>query len=337
MPEVPSFVYRNMEAGLLNFEDVNRALNCSVNWTTYPHNYQSCLLDDPATEKLRREWFLHDKQGRVCGSRQGTPALQMTWVKTAPGAIEYWQNVIGDWLGQHLEPSKLVFLDVVDNGAGWRKRLKQAQGNCTADQIDPKQWNKEMMTKEVQANIDAVMDIAGGLWELPKAVIVNAGARLTQDPAEALVPFKEFYEKIDPVLNMIWYFEAWNSTEDLTTALFMRERKMPKLIHWFGSDPKRLEDQMAAFLLAQGDWDYFSASTEWTDGGWVPDWMAFHEKYEQTKCGRPLGPPTNSSETLFTREFEHCSVKVDLGCNTPLNDGCGRITHKTPQQTESEW
>lgn len=30
MPSVPSFQYRNMNAALLNFEDVSQALNCSV-------------------------------------------------------------------------------------------------------------------------------------------------------------------------------------------------------------------------------------------------------------------------------------------------------------------
>ena len=87
IPDIPSFPYRNMNAALLNFEDINQALNCSVNWTTYPHNYQSCGLSDVATETLRREWFLHDTNGRVCGSRSGTPALQMTWRKSSPGAV----------------------------------------------------------------------------------------------------------------------------------------------------------------------------------------------------------------------------------------------------------
>jgi hypothetical protein len=123
LPSVPSFPYRNMNAALLNFEDINTCLNCSVNWTTYPHNTQACGLSDPATAKLRREWFLHDKAGRVCGARSGTPALQMTWRKSAPGALAYWRDVVAGWMAAHLGPSQAIFLDVVDNGADWEHYL----------------------------------------------------------------------------------------------------------------------------------------------------------------------------------------------------------------------
>ena len=65
----------------------------------------------------------------------------------------------------------------------------------------------------------------------------------------------------------MWYYEVWNSSRDLSTALFMQQRGMPKIIHWFGANDTALPSQMAAFLIAQGDWDYFSMSREWTDGG----------------------------------------------------------------------
>ena len=96
-----------MNAALLNFEDINLALNCSVNWTTYPANKQACGLSDPATERLRREWFLHDTEGRLCGARSGTPALQLTWRKSAPGALEYWRDVVAAWMVKKLGPSKV--------------------------------------------------------------------------------------------------------------------------------------------------------------------------------------------------------------------------------------
>jgi hypothetical protein len=88
---------------------------------------------------------------------------------------------------------------------------------------------------EVHATVAAVHGIAAALQPLGKAVIINAGARLSQDPALALVPFKTFFAGLNDIPNVIWYFEAWNSTLDLSTALFMAERGMPKLIHWFGA------------------------------------------------------------------------------------------------------
>ena len=249
MASVPSFPYRNMNAALLNFEDINLALNCSVNWTTYPANKQACGLSDPALERTRREWFLHDKAGRVCGARSGTPALQMTWRKSAPGALAYWKDTVAAWMAEHLGPSKAIFLDVVDNGADWQTFLNTTQGNCTPDQIAPQQWNKAAASAEVEATIKAVHSVAATLKPLGKAVIINAGARLSQDPSAALVPFPQFFERFDDIENIMWYFEAWNSTLDLSTALFMQQRKMPKLIHWFGANDTALPSQIAAFLI----------------------------------------------------------------------------------------
>lgn len=121
---------------------------------------------------------------------------------------------------------------------------------------------------EVEATIAAVHTVANALEPLEKAVIINAGARLSDDQTKVLIPFIDFFQRFDTIPNILWYFEAWNSTLDLETALFMKERGMPKLIHWFGANDTMLQSQMAAFLIAQGDHDYFSMSREWTDGGW---------------------------------------------------------------------
>ena len=190
----PTFTYRNMNAALLNFEDVNHALNCSVNWTTYPALKQSCGLTDPVLQALRHDWFLHDRQGHICGSRTGTPSLQLTWRKSAPGALEYWRDNITGWMVQHMTGESAIFLDVVDNGAGWRTALNTKQGNCTPDAIDPRQWNKEVAMAEVEATIAAVHMIAAQLRPLGLAVVINAGTRLTEDPSTVLMPFAEFCE-----------------------------------------------------------------------------------------------------------------------------------------------
>jgi len=191
----PTFTYRNMNAALLNFEDINHALNCSVNWTTYPALQQACGLSDPKVQTLRHEWFLHDRNGRICGSRSGTPSLQLTWRKSAPGALDYWRNYVTGGMSQHLAGESAIFLDVVDNGAGWRKVLNTAQGNCTTDAIDLKQWNKAMAMAEVEATIAAVHTIAAALRPLGLAVIINAGTRLTEDSSTVLVPFNDFCER----------------------------------------------------------------------------------------------------------------------------------------------
>jgi hypothetical protein len=87
-----------------------------------------------------------------------------------------------------------IFLDVVDNGADWRQTLNTTQGNCTPASIDPRQWNKATAMAEVKATITAVNTIAATLKPLGKAVIINAGARLSEDTSAVLMPFTEFCE-----------------------------------------------------------------------------------------------------------------------------------------------
>ena len=131
-------------------------------------------------------------------------------------------------------------------------------------------------------------------------------------------------ERFDSIENILWYFEAWNSTLDFSTALFMQERKMPKIIHWFGANDTALPSQMAAFLIVQSDHDYFSTSFEWTDGGW-----GWHPLFASTRCGRALQNATSTrAGMVWRREFEHCVVNFELDCNKSTHDGCGTITPK---------
>ena len=94
--------------------------------------------------------------------------------------------------------------DVVDNGANWQQTLNTTQANCTSTQIDPAQWSKATALAEVEATISAVHTIASILQPLSKAVIINAGARLTDDPDAALIPFNSFYERFDNISNLLW-------------------------------------------------------------------------------------------------------------------------------------
>jgi hypothetical protein len=84
-----------------------------------------------------------------------------------------------------------------------------------------------------------------------------------------------------------------------------------------------LPSQLAAFLITQADYDYFSMSREWTDGGW-----SWHPLYESTRCGKPSGAAKQEGQK-YTREFAHCHVTLDLGCDIPTHDGCGTIQRKT--------
>jgi hypothetical protein len=67
-----------------------------------------------------------------------------------------------------------------------------------------------------------------------------------------------------------------------------------------------LEFGMASFLMAQGDYCYFGAAANWYDQDWV-----YHAQYDW-KIGRPKGKAARTGRYTWRREFENCSVSVDL-------------------------
>ena len=61
-----------------------------------------------------------------------------------------------------------------------------------------------------------------------------------------------------------------------------------------------------AFLIAQGPYCYFGASTGWTDQNW-----AWHGEYDW-RLGRPLSVAVRASQWGWARRFEHGNVSVDV-------------------------
>ena len=66
-----------------------------------------------------------------------------------------------------------------------------------------------------------------------------------------------------------------------------------------------LMDSIAAFLIGQGEFCYYSASTGWFDRDWV-----WHAEFD-TPFGRPLAPATDHGNGVFTRAYSGCDVTVN--------------------------
>ena len=325
----PSFVYRNMAAALLNFgHDVGAALNCSANFSTWPTLTQACGLSDPKLQAERKEWFLHDKEGRICGGRGGTPAFQMSWQKASDGAVQWWDEVIGGWLAENLSPASAVFMDDVDGlGCGWSYELANGQGNCSVisggSGFDPQQVTPAARLADSRASMDILTKVAARLAVAKKAVIINSGRLIDDSEEDCLLKWPEFLRGIKAIPNVIWFREAWNATKELPTALALLKAGIPKLIHYFGTNDTLLESQLASFFVVQGPYDYFAMSSEWTDGG-----MWWHWEFDSYKCGKPMEDPQVNG-TLYTRHFENCFVRYDTACPSIHNDGCGMVENKT--------
>lgn len=79
-----------------------------------------------------------------------------------------------------------------------------------------------------------------------------------------------------------------------------------------------LPSALALFLLVADDTMWFSYSWFWGDGSYIPfgdSHTCPDEFYPTFQCplGEPLGPPRNGTRAhVYTREYEHASVYVDL-------------------------
>ena len=86
-----------------------------------------------------------------------------------------------------------------------------------------------------------------------------------------------------------------------------------------------LKVQLAAFLLAQGNYTYFAFSEGWTDEQQPPvdksrplhQWRwypQFNEVY-----GKPLGPAIRGADRVYRRDFERCSVSLAVNGSSATN------------------
>ena len=110
----------------------------------------------------------------------------MDWQHAAPGAVQYWDEVIGGWLAENLSPAAAVFLDVVD-GLGCQPNVTTSsweQTNCSAAQggkgVDPAQLTPAMLLGDSRGCLDAIQRIGARLLAAKKALIINSG-RNTRD------------------------------------------------------------------------------------------------------------------------------------------------------------
>jgi hypothetical protein len=342
----PTFSYRHTGGAGLSDPLSAQALNCSANFSTYPTIDFACGLSDPAVAKVRHEWFLHDADGgEFCTSlpaqgKQGGGAVALTWQHSAPGAVDFWDKVIGAWYAEFLNPAQALFLDVVDGlGCGWTPAQAMFSGtNCSRAHGgkggELAQVSPAARAADSRANLAAITAVATRLARAKKAVIINSNRRVDDTDHEAcLVPWAEFLSGVKAIPNLIWFREVFNASLEMPTAYALLKAGIPTFVHAWGdiavndTNNKPLETAMAAFLTVQGPYDYFAVSSKWTDNGG----MNWHEQFSKVRCGSPtaLLPEVSGNGTLYVREFERCLVRYDSACAGPDGTGCGTITAKT--------
>ena len=92
------------------------------------------------------------------------------------------------------------------------------------------------------------------------------------------------------------YFKTPHYNTGVATAPGGRQRPpRPSLIY-----------PACAFLIAQGPYCYFGASSGWTDAGWQ-----WHGEYDWV-VGTPVAPATQDSAYTWSRGFAHANVTIDV-------------------------
>ena len=96
----------------------------------------------------------------------------------------------------------------------------------------------------------------------------------------------------------------------LQNAIWETSVGLPFTIRWDmgmnNASDAWLEFGMAAFFMAQGPYCYFGAAANWYDKDWH-----WHRQYDW-KVGAPKGPAVRDGRYQWHREFEKCTVAIDL-------------------------
>ena len=106
--------------------------------------------------------------------------------------------------------------------------------------------------------------------------------------------------------------DCWSNW--LQNAIWETSQGLPFTVRWdmgmFNGTDTWLEFGMAAFLMAQGDYCYFGAAANWYDQDWK-----YHAQYDW-EVGKPLGLAQRTGKYAWRREFEQCTVSVDLAARS---------------------
>jgi len=104
------------------------------------------------------------------------------------------------------------------------------------------------------------------------------------------------------------YFEFFQPTQPyIETILNETQRRasaLPIMGRQFISPGLNLTDSIAAFMIVQGDYSYYSASTGWFDKDW-----SWHAEYAP-RYGLPAGEAVRDGD-IYTRAFTGCVVTVN--------------------------
>lgn len=289
--------------------------------------YRDAQLADPEyvlaaailNDTNKSHWWLR-QNGTIC-TRIGQFPQQRQFNFSVPEARDYFVDVmVAEVAGE--DEVDAVFFDEAD----WTFHAYRWSAFTNCPGFDPfpteaawaeyRQAKADLLSRTVvalnQRGKVPLLSASGGITATSVAKCPNRAGHWAEE--EELVNIRERSQG-----NYIRYYESWMGFGEtdpdcwanwLKNAMWETSKGLPFIVRWdmgmFNGTDAWLEFGMAAFLMAQGDYCYFGAAADWYDRYW-----RYHEQYDW-QVGPPLGPALQIARYRWRRDFERCTVSVDL-------------------------
>ena len=277
-----TFVYRQSES-LFTYYDIfaNVTLNSSLLYASELH--------DPVS-------------GKPCGGGGLLSFSNATF-------IDYWVNIVGGDIALEKNVDG-VFLDGFD---------KLYSGNTLSSQGCPS-YTPSLTASALLDKVAATAAFSRVLNAAGKVAIISTynflNASLDGLDRERVGDMNGVYEDayISGLADTQWmrFYEVWlghGADQDaamISNAIRETSLGVPFVARSAVGSVHTLEYPAIGFLIAQGDFCYWGASSGWLDGDWkwigIDDWQA----------GKPLSIANRTGTYSWSREFEHANATIDV-------------------------
>jgi len=304
-PAMPVSIYLDMELAEPFQNAVSRAM--------FDPNFQDFWLRDRAGHIMTCNVFCRSMPGM---DKEDPRCLAYYWNWFNKTAVDYYLN-------EYIQPLAnrtgfdAVFFDGADEWMMQSRHTWKVASNVGSNRSDAEglkvMIDMRVRTAELLAKYNKYPIISEHLGDTAPAQQQYISERM------AHVGYFRYFEFFQPKQN---YIEMLlNETQGKVIPDHGGVAHLPIMCRQFISRGLQMIDSIAAFMIVQGDYSYYSSSTGWFDSDWV-----WHKEYEMA-VGQPLGLAVNHGGGIFTRAFSGCDVHVN--CSGVGRGNCkGAITMK---------
>ncbi len=284
--------------------------------------YLNAFVDNVFTEWRTEygkspEWLLRDENGDPIFKIRGDNYIQQFDI-TKPGMKEWWIYSAKSALAHPAIDG--IFIDALVQVVRFPEEKIKKWGRDKYEEMVKATYEVLKETKEnlpedaiiinngLFSNLPGLKDGGIGWLEIVNgAMVEHFGAFGTRDKDGNIKP-EDMAREIELIqkaaeMGKIVIVKGWPGNLNFIYPQYKSWSKEKKIEH----SKKHLEFSLAAFLVAAEKYCYFGYSWGWDDR---QGWFQWYPEFD-----KPLGKPKGKAKRngyVYTREFEHASVRVDL-------------------------